>query len=78
MLPSAADNAAVSAKLAEAKRCTTASGSNTAEIRRHYNDGSTHYHLEEYPQAIAEFKLIYADDVIYRDVAARINAYYTK
>lgn len=43
-----------------------------------YQLGECYEQLGRREQAIAEFKLIYADDVVYRDVAARINAYYTK
>lgn len=43
-----------------------------------YQLGECYEQLGRREQAMAEFKLIYADDVAYRDVAARINAYYTK
>ncbi len=43
-----------------------------------YQLGECYEKLGQRELAIAEFKLIYADDVIYRDIAARINAYYTK
>ncbi len=43
-----------------------------------YQLGECYEHLDRREQAIGEFKTIYAEDVIYRDVAARINAYYTK
>jgi tetratricopeptide (TPR) repeat protein len=43
-----------------------------------YQLGECYEQLGRREQAIAEFKAIYAEDVVYRDVAARINAYYTK
>lgn len=43
-----------------------------------YQLGECYDQLGRREQAIGEFKAIYAEDVIYRDVAARINAYYTK
>jgi tetratricopeptide (TPR) repeat protein len=43
-----------------------------------YQLGECYELLGRKEQAIAEFKAIYAEDVIYRDVAARINAYYGK
>lgn len=43
-----------------------------------YQLGECYEQLGRGEQAIGEFKSIYAEDVIYRDVAARINAYYTK
>ncbi len=29
-------------------------------------------------QAVAEFKAIYSEDIVYRDVAAKIDAYYSR
>ena len=43
-----------------------------------YQLGECYELLGRREQAIGEFKAIYAEDVAYRDVAARINAYYTK
>jgi len=43
-----------------------------------YQLGECYEQLGRREQAIAEFKAIYADDIVYRDVAARINAYFGK
>ncbi|HWA10894.1 MAG TPA: tetratricopeptide repeat protein [Opitutaceae bacterium] len=43
-----------------------------------YQLGECYEQLGRREQAVAEFKQIYAEDVVYRDVAARINAYYGK
>jgi tetratricopeptide (TPR) repeat protein len=41
-----------------------------------YQLGECYEQLGRREQAIAEFKAIYAEDIAYRDVAARINVYY--
>jgi tetratricopeptide (TPR) repeat protein len=43
-----------------------------------YQLGECYEQLGRPEQAIGEFKAIYTEDVVYRDVAARINAYYGK
>ncbi len=43
-----------------------------------YQLGECYEQLGRREQAIAEFKAIYAEDVVYRDVAAKINAYFGK
>jgi tetratricopeptide (TPR) repeat protein len=53
------DGKRVEAKAEESKSCTKKAGSNLDAIRKHYKDGSTHYDLAEYDQAVVEFKEAY-------------------
>lgn len=43
----------------------------------HYALGECYQEMDRREDAIAEFKAIYAEDIGYRDVAARINTYYS-
>src|SRR5262249_26705776 len=53
------DQAEISASVDEAKYCQKKPGYNNDDIHKHYTDGATHYQLEEYDQAIVEFKEAY-------------------
>ena len=58
-VPSAPDAASVKARIEEAKACETKAGSNIDVVRKHYEDGKTHYDLAEYADAVKSFKEAY-------------------